>query len=468
METFFGRFKNILVLVLVLLVQVIGLAVQVRRPSSTIQGAQDGREVRLLRYWVVAIVTPPEKALHFIGGGFRSIWSSYIDLRHTKDENRALKEQIDRLRFEQASLLEDARQGQRLQTLLNFRQSYVYKTVPAQVIGTSGTDQSRVLYIDKGSADGLKTDQPVITPDGIVGKIRDVFPHTAQVLVINDQSSGAGVILETTRIRGILRGNSAGQPQIINILPDERIKPGERVVTSGGDQVFPRGLPVGIVDHIIRDPDRDPYVDVLIRPGANLARLEEVLVITGIGDKMPPDQLKDIQLSEELKGADVVAEKEKKKAAELLAERLPGLKDPNAPAPTDQQQTPEGANPGIPNTSTPAHPAQILHPDRFSPSSVPPANELTPGKSVPRSTTPGSAPAPSTTRTVPSAAGATGSTGSAERPLTTPRKTIIPQPGAAPTAPKTGAPGSTAPKKVPAPVRQTPPNAEQTPPGGDR
>ncbi len=145
-------------------------------------------------------------------------WHNYIDLRHVRQENQDLQKTVDRLRLEQAALLEDAKQGQRLQALLNFQQKYIYKTVAAQVIGTSGTDQSRVFYIDKGKDAGLERDMAVITPDGIVGKVRDVFPHTAQVLAINDQSSGAGVILESTRIRGILRGNADGQPQIVDII----------------------------------------------------------------------------------------------------------------------------------------------------------------------------------------------------------------------------------------------------------
>ena len=73
----------------------------------------------------------------------------------------------------------------RLQALLSFQQHYIASTVAAQVIGTSGSELSRLLYIDKGSLDGLKPDQPVITPDGIVGKLRDVFPHTSQVLEIS-------------------------------------------------------------------------------------------------------------------------------------------------------------------------------------------------------------------------------------------------------------------------------------------
>ena len=130
----------------------------------------------------------------------------------------------------------------------------------------------------------------VITADGIVGKVRDVFPHTAQVLAINDQTSGAGVILESTRIRGILRGNAAGQPQIVGILADQRIQPGEKVLTAGGDQIFPRGLPVGVVEKVVRDPERDSFINVIVKPAAHLNRLDEVLIITSHEPRFPPEQ----------------------------------------------------------------------------------------------------------------------------------------------------------------------------------
>ena len=91
--------------------------------------------------------------------------------------------------------------------------------------------------------------------------MREVFPHSAQVLAINDQTSGAGVILETTRMRGILRGNANGRLQIVGILADQRIQPGEKVLTAGGDLIFPRGLPVGVVEKVVQDPDRDSFIE---------------------------------------------------------------------------------------------------------------------------------------------------------------------------------------------------------------
>jgi rod shape-determining protein MreC len=370
MESFFTRYRNLLVLLGILLVQIIGLAVQVRQTDAgrNVLDPGDGPSVRLIRLWANALVSPPERVIHSSRLATGSFWQNYLDLRHVREQNQNLQSTIDRLRLEQAALLEDARQGQRLQALLDFQQKYIYKTVAAQAIGSSGSDQSRVFYIDKGSDDKLRPDMAVITPDGIVGKVRDVFPHTAQVLAINDLTSGAGVILETTRTRGILRGNAFGQPQIVDILADNRIQPGEKVLTAGGDLIFPRGLPVGVVEKVVRDPERDAFIDVIIKPAAHLDQLDEVLVITSTEPRFSPEQQQDMATSEALKGAEAAAIADQKKASAIMAERLPGLVDPNLPP--DQQPLLDTSNP-----NPVAHPPQALHPDRFTPgAAADPAN----------------------------------------------------------------------------------------------
>src|ERR1700733_4022930 len=375
-----SRYKNILFLVAVLVIQIIGLAVQVRRPNPN---GGDAPAVRLIRYWAIGLVSPPEKVLHGSGSGLRGLWSNYLDLRHVRQQNQELTERVRRLQLEQATLLEDARQGQRLQALLAFKEHYIYTTVPAQVIGTSGTDQSRILYIDKGAKDGLKPDMAVITPDGIVGKLKDVFGGTSQVLVISDQTSGAGVLLEQTRLRGVLRGNAVGQPQIINMLPDERVKPGERVVTSGGDQIYPRGLPVGVVDQVVPDTSNPPYMDILIKPAANLGHLEELLVITQAGDQMPEKEKQDLAQSA---AAGAMAETQQR-ASDILAERLPGLTDPNALADTPGQPNSVAAGTAAAVAAAAAvapklHPPPALHADHYSPDATAPASALTPGQAI--------------------------------------------------------------------------------------
>jgi len=391
MESFFARYRNLLVLLAVLLAQIIGLAMQVRRTDSGHNSLdpQDAPGVRLLRLWAGEVVTPPEKAFHATRMGAVSLWQDYMELRHIREQNQDLQKTIDRLRLEQASLLEDAKQGERLQALMDFQQKYIYKTQAAQAIGTSGSDSSRVFYIDKGADYKLERDMAVITADGIAGKVREVFPHTAQVLAINDQTSGAGVILMTTRIRGILRGNAAGQPQIVGILKDDRIQPGEKVLTAGGDMIFPRGLPVGVVEKVVPDPERDSFVDVIVRPAAHLNRLDEVLVITSTEAHFPAEQQQDMATSEMLKGAEAAAiaeaAQEQKKASEVMAERLPGLTEPNAPAanpaagtaPVNGQQ-----GSGAPPATAAASPAvpKLLHPqhaDRFTPVAGSPQGEET-------------------------------------------------------------------------------------------
>jgi rod shape-determining protein MreC len=392
MESFFVRFKNPLILVAVLLAQTIGLAIQVRHPvvaGSESTSSSDPHSISLVRYWAVSVVSPFERFFLGIGHNVRAGWSNYVDLRHTRQQNAALQQQIADMRLQQAAIAQDALQGHRLQALLAFQQRYVAHTVAAQVIGTSGSELSRIVYIDKGREDGLKPDQAVITPDGIVGKLRDVFPHTAQVLLIDDQTSGAGVLLSSTRVRAILRGTSTGRIVINNLTADSRIKSGETVLTSGGDQVYPRGLPVGTIESIVLDPDHQPYTTIQVRPAANLSQLEEVLVITATQPDLPFAAKQDLALgaataeaqaqAAAARAAELKAIEDAKSAAQIVADRLPSLHDPNNPdaIPANAKATDATATPGgkVPR------PLPTLHPDRYTPGSTPSAADLTPGSS---------------------------------------------------------------------------------------
>jgi rod shape-determining protein MreC len=367
MESFFIRFRNPLVLIAIVLAQVLALAMQLpaRAPGLVSENQADGHKVTLLRRWSIAFVIPIERLTHGTSLHVRKVWSAYVDLRHTHEQNAQLKQDVARLREEQAAFAEDAAQGRRLQQLLAFKQQYISSTVAAQVIGTSGSDRSHVLYIDKGSADGLKPEQAVITPFGVVGKLRDVFPHSAQVLLISDATSGAGVILVSSRIRGILRGTADGQVEITNLTQDSRIKVGETVVTSGGDMVFPRGLSVGQITSIVPDPQHQPYTVITIKPAASLTRLEEVLVITGTDSSLPAAAQQDAVIA----GATAQANQ---RAADVIAERLPSL---HTDADSDDSAT-------AVDNAPPPKPPPALHTDRYSPGATPAAESLQPGAQV--------------------------------------------------------------------------------------
>jgi rod shape-determining protein MreC len=369
MDSFLSRYRNLVVLLVILVAQIAGLAMQVRRSSAghNTLDPDDPRGVRLIRLWANAVISPPEQLIHGTKLAVTGTWGNYFDLVHVRQQNKELQSTVDRLRLEQAALIEDARQGQRLQALMGFQEKYVYATMAAQAYGSGGSDRSHVFYIDKGARDGLKPDMAVITPDGVVGKVRDVFPRSAQVLAIDDSTSGAGVILETTRIRGILKGDALGQLEVVGVTADQRIKPGENVLTAGGDLIFPRGLPVGVVDRVVRDPDRDGLIDILLKPAAHLDRLDEVLVITSTQPRFSPQEQQDVAASVQAAANDPV------KASAIMAEKLPGLVDPNVPA--DQQPLYDTSNP---NPAT--RPPQPLQPDKYSPGHeyTPPGVELDP------------------------------------------------------------------------------------------
>lgn len=390
MESFFTRFKNPLVLIAIVLVQVIALAVQIpARTPGTLPGAEpDPHRVTLLRRWITATVTPVEELLHGSSTYLRAAWNDYIDLRNTRTRNKDLQQQIEQLRIEEASFAEDAAQGRRLQQLLAFKEQYITATVAAQVIGTSGSDRSRVLYLDKGWQDGLRPDQAVMTPDGVIGKLRDVFPHTSQVLLLSDASSGAGVVFLPSRLRGILHGSATGQIEVDNLTADERIKPGDKLVTSGGDMVYPRGLPVGVVMSIGPDPGHQPYVSIKIKPWADLQRLEEVLIITGISDKMTQQQQADVAIANAQAQSDDEAAQ---RAADLLAQRLPSLHDDGANGASGATGS-TGDAAAQTNLQPVPKPKPALHPDKYSPDATPPATDLQPGAPAPGSTTSGTPP----------------------------------------------------------------------------
>jgi rod shape-determining protein MreC len=308
----------------------------VKRPEGAKPGST-GSGTRLIRVWTVTAFTPVEKIFVSTGQFFRNGWHNYADLRGIRKQNRELQDEVTRLQMEQVRLKQDADQARRLQVLLDFKEKFISKTVAAQVIATSGTEQSRLITIDKGSNDHIKPDMPVITPDGIVGKVKEVFPLSSQVLLINDHDSGAGVILESSRLQGIVKGTSLGELQINDIMSDEKVEPGERVITSGGDRIYPKGYTVGTVIGSTPDHDNDPFLIIKIKPAADISRLEEVLVITKMSD--------DSQTA--------ASGPAPMRAADILSQRLPSVPkvDPNAP------KTPGGIQTSVPAAKSSPTPA---------------------------------------------------------------------------------------------------------------
>ena len=377
MESVLGRYRNLIVLVLVLFAQVLGLAVQVKRGGA----ANDAQDTRLIRIWAVGALSPFERSVVWIQNSSRNLWHNYFYLRGVRAENRQLKEQIEQMRLEQVRLSEDAAQARRLQNLLAFKEQFIAKTVAAQVIGSSGSDLSRIVYIDKGEDSGIKRDMAVMTADGIVGKVLLVYPSESQVLLISDQSSGVGAILEKSRLQGVLRGAPNGEVTLERVMSDEQVQPGETVLTSGGDQIFPKGLAIGSVTKVA--PGKDLFLNIKIKPAADLSKLEEVLVL--------------VEKQERQSFADV---HERVRAADILAQRLPSVPDkpavdPNAPATASNAGSkPANGGPGTASTKPATNASTTPKPNSGVTAQSAAKKEVVPGQQAS-----GSAPVSAATKT---------------------------------------------------------------------
>jgi rod shape-determining protein MreC len=461
MDTFLGRYKNLIVLAAVLFAQIIALAVQVHRPTQ-------GGDTRLIRLWAISAVTPVETAVVHTQKWVNDVWNNYAYLRGVRRENRELRAEIDRMKVEDARYAEDARMARRIQALLAFKEQYVDTTVAAQVIGTSGSEQSRILYLDKGSNDGIKQDMAVITPAGIVGKIVQIFPDSSQVLPINDQFSGVGAALKSSRLQGILRGASNGVTTLQYVMSDEKVEPGEEVITSGGDRIFPKGLPVGRVVSV--EPGKDLFLNIRVVPSARLDQVEEVLVVTKITEKMPD--------SKELGPL---------RASDILAERLPTVPaKPEVDAAGKAKAgaasgTASGATSATGTGTTAAHPGAAGAQAATKPAAgnsaataSKPSGTAAARGGTPSGTTPASAGASKAPK--PAAAGGTRPAGTVAKPLNGPGTATAPHANSAAPAPNpspaNGAANGgdvTPPSKESKPAPQQTPNTNQpSPPNGEQ
>ncbi len=262
-----NRHQNLTVLVAVLVAELMVLAYQVHR----------NRDVPLLRQASYLLVAPVERAAHAVSNSTWGLWRNYLDLRGARRESQQLARELSNAKLENQRLQEEAAQGKRLEVLLQFKERAISETAAARVISSGGNDSTRLVVLDKGLETGLRPDMAVMVPDGIVGKVLRVFPFSAQVLLVTDSNSGVACLLENSRVHGILKGQSKPLATLFYIPNDEKVEIGEKLYTSGEDQIYPKGLPVGVVVEAHPGPS---FQEILIQPFAKLNRLEEVLVVT--------------------------------------------------------------------------------------------------------------------------------------------------------------------------------------------
>jgi rod shape-determining protein MreC len=223
-------------------------------------------------------LSPWQRAFHRVVGSVRAVFQNYIHLVNLKDENHQLQEEVRRLKQENADLKESAQTLGRLQRLLLLKAQVPGAMIAAEVIASSPSAWFRTIVINKGQRDGVKKGFPVVTLEGVVGKVTRVSSSSSVVLLVIDRNSAVDCLVQRTRTRGILEGEGGGRCYLRYVSRTEDIQVGDHIFTSGLEGIFPKGLSLGEVVKVEKKA-YGLFQEIEIMPSADLGRLEEVMVI---------------------------------------------------------------------------------------------------------------------------------------------------------------------------------------------
>jgi rod shape-determining protein MreC len=235
-------------------------------------------DASFLRMWILDSLAPMEKLVDRSSYGVVHVWDSYIWLVGTKDENQRLKQENDQLHMQMAADHEAVLEAQRVRGLNGLQESGIGKTLVARVIGRDA-GRNQTVTIDKGRAHGVKPDSAIITASGVVGRVIQSSNFFSIVQLITDSQSAVGVLLESTRGQGIVKGNGGRDLDLDYIYDDNDLKPGDKFLTSGMDKVYPKGLPLGTILTVADRRVGGLIKSVQVRPAADIGRLETVLCV---------------------------------------------------------------------------------------------------------------------------------------------------------------------------------------------
>jgi rod shape-determining protein MreC len=227
---------------------------------------------------VIEITAPLQKIIRKSAETVERAWLKYFSFVDLRDENTRLKKEVDDLRMQNDLYRELVSTQARLRELLQFKETIRSPVVAAQVIGRDPTGVFESILIDKGANAGLKLNMPVVDARGVVGRLVAVSPNYAKVLLIIDQNSAVDCLIQRSREKGILKGLPSQLCKLHYVSRAADVVVGDKVVTSGMDRIFPKGLPVGEVMEVVDTP-WEFFKDVRVKPSADFSKLEEVLVL---------------------------------------------------------------------------------------------------------------------------------------------------------------------------------------------
>jgi len=238
----------------------------------------DQRAIGPLGTLLLTALLPVEAGMVRVAESVESLWEQFTEIGRLRVENARLRAQVDVLSRDASALREQAASAGRLERLLALTEQITYRSVAGRVITRDPSRWFTTLTVNRGGRDGVARNSPVVTPDGVVGRVIEVTPTASRVLLVADSRSALGVLIQGSRDAGVVEGRGSGSLHLKYLSRAAAAKRGDVVVTSGLGGIFPRGLVVGRITSVTRE-EGALLQEAEVEPAAALDRLEEVLIL---------------------------------------------------------------------------------------------------------------------------------------------------------------------------------------------
>ena len=269
MRDFMTRHREGLLLIFLLLASILIISNQVK----------DRKGMSYLKRGTIAVLAPAQSGVRAVIGTVSGVWHDYFFLFGVRAENIELREEVNRLRGEVQYLREELYRAGSMEQFARYQEETGFSGVAARVIGESPDPWTRTIVVNRGTRDGVAVGLPVVTPEGLVGRVVETTGGSSVVRLVVDRASDVPVMVSRSRARAILEGENSGTCRLKYLDRMEDVQEGDTVITSGLAGVYPRGLEVGTVTQVVRK-SYGLYQYAKLLPSAPVSRLEDVMVLT--------------------------------------------------------------------------------------------------------------------------------------------------------------------------------------------
>lgn len=232
-----------------------------------------------IKYFFVDLTGYLQKGLSKPSKWGGKLWRSYVALQDVESENQALRQEVAQLQEELGRYREALIANARLKRLLEMKEKIGATVVTANVVGVDIAPWLATITVDQGRKDGIKPGMVVLSGAGVAGQIMESSLHFSKVLLLSDYNSAVAALIQRNRAGGVIKGAGEGRCYLAYVEKVVDVEVGDRIITSGTDRIFPKGLLIGKVSSVTEGSISDLFQEITVTPAVDLKRVEEVVII---------------------------------------------------------------------------------------------------------------------------------------------------------------------------------------------